>query len=145
MGRYYNGDIEGKFWFGIQDSRDASYFGGIETLVQDEEGEEEVFASHYLFKKEDLESIQKELDKSIVFLGEIKEKLDQFFAERNSYSDKDLVLYLDLVNESNDIGSAEATILTKAYLMVYARYGLGLKIKACVEETGVCDFVADWY
>jgi len=27
MGRYYNGDIEGKFWFGIQDSNDASFFG----------------------------------------------------------------------------------------------------------------------
>jgi len=22
MGRYYNGDISGKFWFGIQDSND---------------------------------------------------------------------------------------------------------------------------
>ena len=28
MGRYYNGDIEGKFWFGVQDSDDASFFGG---------------------------------------------------------------------------------------------------------------------
>ena len=28
MGRYYRGDIEGKFWFGVQDSQDASFFGG---------------------------------------------------------------------------------------------------------------------
>ena len=28
MGRYYSGDIEGKFWFGVQDSDDASFFGG---------------------------------------------------------------------------------------------------------------------
>ena len=27
MGRYYTGDIEGKFWFGVQDSTDADYFG----------------------------------------------------------------------------------------------------------------------
>lgn len=26
MGRYYTGDIEGKFWFGVQDSDDATYF-----------------------------------------------------------------------------------------------------------------------
>ena len=27
MGRYYNGQITGKFWFGIQDSYDPSHFG----------------------------------------------------------------------------------------------------------------------
>ena len=27
MGRYYNGDIEGKFWFAVQNSDDADYFG----------------------------------------------------------------------------------------------------------------------
>ena len=27
MGRYYYGDIQGKFWFGVQSSDDASYFG----------------------------------------------------------------------------------------------------------------------
>ena len=27
MGRYYRGDIEGKFWFAIQASNDADFFG----------------------------------------------------------------------------------------------------------------------
>ena len=27
MGRYYNGDIDGKFWFGVQSSNDADFFG----------------------------------------------------------------------------------------------------------------------
>ena len=27
MGRYYSGDIEGKFWFAVQDSDDADFFG----------------------------------------------------------------------------------------------------------------------
>ena len=27
MGRYYHGDIQGKFWFGVQSSSDASHFG----------------------------------------------------------------------------------------------------------------------
>ena len=27
MGRYYEGDIEGKFWFGVQDSDDGEFFG----------------------------------------------------------------------------------------------------------------------
>ena len=27
MGRYYSGDIEGKFWFAVQSSDDADNFG----------------------------------------------------------------------------------------------------------------------
>jgi hypothetical protein len=27
MGRYYNGDIEGKFWVAVQSSDDADFFG----------------------------------------------------------------------------------------------------------------------
>ena len=27
MGRYYSGDIEGKFWFAVQSSSDADFFG----------------------------------------------------------------------------------------------------------------------
>ena len=30
MGRYYEGDIDGKFWFGIQSSDDGEYFGAEE-------------------------------------------------------------------------------------------------------------------
>ena len=30
MGRYYSGDIEGKFWFGVQSSTDGEFFGAEE-------------------------------------------------------------------------------------------------------------------
>lgn len=30
MGRYYSGDINGKFWFGVQDSNAADRFGGVQ-------------------------------------------------------------------------------------------------------------------
>ena len=41
MGRYYNGDIEGKFWFGVQSSDDADFFGvdghlGLEIVLHGE-------------------------------------------------------------------------------------------------------------
>ena len=38
MGRFYSGDIEGKFWFAVQDSVDAQHFGGTMDYL-DEEGE----------------------------------------------------------------------------------------------------------
>jgi hypothetical protein len=47
MGRYYDGDIEGKFWFATQDSNDGEFFGAeeqesncIEYYVDKEEFEE---------------------------------------------------------------------------------------------------------
>ena len=33
MGRYYTGDIEGKFWFGVQSSDDAEQFGSVECTT----------------------------------------------------------------------------------------------------------------
>ena len=33
MGRFYNGDIEGKFWFGIQDSDDVKNLVTIDGYV----------------------------------------------------------------------------------------------------------------
>ena len=47
MGRYYEGDIDGKFWFAIQDSCDGEFFGAqeqdsnwIDYCVEREEFEE---------------------------------------------------------------------------------------------------------
>jgi hypothetical protein len=33
MGRYYQGDIEGKFWFGVQNSDDGEFFGATECTT----------------------------------------------------------------------------------------------------------------
>jgi len=35
MGRYYDGDIEGKFWFGVQPSNDGEFFGCVEQEPTD--------------------------------------------------------------------------------------------------------------
>ena len=49
MGRYYSGMISGKFWFGVQSSDDASFFGGQES---------EPSYLEYYFDKGDLEDIK---------------------------------------------------------------------------------------
>jgi hypothetical protein len=69
MGRYYSGDIEGKFWFGIQDSDDASFFGGY------------VDRPNYLecrFEKEDQPDIEKGVAQCKKALGTYKQTLDAF-------------------------------------------------------------------
>ena len=54
MGRYYSGDIEGKFWFAVQSSNAADRFGSI--------GYEPDYLEYY-FNEDNLPDVQKELKK----------------------------------------------------------------------------------
>lgn len=70
MGRYYSGDIEGKFWFGVQDSNDADNFGYIGEPPQ---------CLEYYFDKDNLPKILKGIEDCEKNLGEYKGKIDKFF------------------------------------------------------------------
>ena len=66
MGRYYQGDIEGKFWFGIQSSDDADHFGDI--------GEPNEI--NYYFDKDDhLDNINEGIKKCLKGLGDWKDEM----------------------------------------------------------------------
>lgn len=62
--------------------------------------------------------------------------MDEFFemkrVERRGYTDEELADYLGL-----DLDK------TKFFLSEYADYGLGIKIRDCVKETGYCCFEAE--
>jgi hypothetical protein len=131
MGRYYQGDIEGKFWFGVQSSDDANYFGGSEIELQDEETDE-VMELEYFFAKEDLESINEGIQTCVTDLGEYKTKLDGFFSASNSY-------YPDELAKQLGVGQAKYRDLMESY----ARLHLGEMIKKCVENKGECRFTAE--
>jgi hypothetical protein len=131
MGRYYQGDIEGKFWFGVQSSDDANYFGGSEIELQDEETDE-VMEFEYFFAKEDLGSINEGIQTCVTDLGEFKPKLDEVFSLSNSYNPDEIARQLGVgQNKYRDLMES------------YARLHLGEKIKKCVEEKGECRFTAE--
>lgn len=121
MGRFYNGDIEGKFWFGIQSSDDASFFGGIER---------EPNYLEYYFDKDDLPQVKKGLKQCKAQLGEDLKKLDAFFKKHNAYRD-------EMIAEETGIEDV------RDKLEWYARYRLGNKIKKRLEEAGYCEFQAE--
>jgi len=121
MGRYYSGDIEGKFWFGVQSSQDGEFFGA--------EAQE---PSHINYYTEDLKKAQTSLKLCLRELGENKEKLDKFFEEHNYYNDKDLSEYMGMTEDE-----------VKSVLEWYARLHLGEKIAKCIEEHGSCQFEAE--
>lgn len=124
MGRYYNGDIEGKFWFGVQSSNDADFFGatGYETYL-----------SYYFTKEDHLEHIKGSLKICEDKLGVAKEELTTFFKNRHAYNEgqikKETSLKTDKAIRDN--------------LEWYARWELGKKILDCVEEHGECSFEAE--
>lgn len=131
MGRYYQGDIEGKFWFSVQSSDDARHFGGHETELQDEETGV-VHELEYFFNMNNIQEINSGIATCIEDLGDYKEKLDEFFDERSSYSDEDLAKHLGV-----------SKVECSALLESYARLQLGYQIKVCVWESGQCVFTAD--
>lgn len=137
MGRYYSGDIKGKFWFAVQTSDDASFFGGSdeEVYYQDENGEDwnpEPSELEYFFQSGDLEEIEHGIEECLSELGENKEKLDAFFEKAMSYNDT-------RVSEALKIDAKEV----KPLLEWYARLELGIKIRDCVKEKGQCSFTAE--
>jgi len=131
MGRYYSGDIEGKFWFAVQNSDDADNFGVYGEEDIDENGEETGYLN-YQFEESHIPDIQNGINECLEFLGENKQKFDGFFDKHDSYNDQMIV-------EELGIPKDEVRVL----LEHYARLHLGKQILECVQENGSCGFQAE--
>jgi hypothetical protein len=118
MGRYYDGDINGKFWFGVQSSNAADRFG--------QKGYEPSYIEYY-YDNDDLDEVEAEIKRIEDELGDKLETIDKFFSERFSYSDEDLKA---IGIDGHDISE-------------YADLGLGRKIRDCIKENGSCSFTAE--
>ena len=124
MGRYYSGDIKGKFWFGVQSSDDAGFFGGTDYV-------------NYYFEKDDLKDIKVGLTKCRKALGKYKLKFDKFF-------NKGGIGYTGYNEEM--LEKAMGIPYSKVFdlLIWYARLCLGSEIYEKVKEKGVCEFQAEF-
>ena len=118
MGRYYSGDINGKFWFAVQASDAADRFGS--------KGYEPSYLEYNYFN-EHLADVEIEIKNIEDALGDKVAVLDKFFSERFSYSDDDMA----------SLG------ISKHDLMEYADLGLGKQIRDCIKEQGSCIFTAE--
>ena len=122
MGRYYNGDIEGKFWFAVQSSNDADFFGVAGTSE----------FLHYYFDENDLYDIKKGIEICFEKLGLYHMRIKSYFEQNNSYNSPELAEHLKISeNKLTD------------FLQWYARLELGQQIRSCVERTGECSFEAE--
>lgn len=119
MGRYYSGNIEGKFWFGIQSSDAANRFGVI--------GKPPDYLE-YFFDTEDLKNVESEIKN-------IEEKL------------KDKLPILDEFYDVMSMDKPELEIIVKQMddniISDYADLVLGRKIRDCIKTNGDCYFDAE--
>jgi len=113
MGRYYEGDINGKFMFAVQSSNSADRFGseGCQNYLE------------YYYDRSHLETITEELS----ILKPSWEKVKDFLKDREGWSDK----------EQEEAG------ISKVEMSEYADYCLGIKIFDCVKHNGECNFTAE--
>ena len=124
MGRYYNGDIEGKFWFGVQASDCADRFGVKFS---------EPNYINYYYTEEDLDGVCKEIAVIEKALGDTKEKLDKFFDENNGYNEEMLT----------KAGFPKDRKEQDKLISDYADLKLGKQIRDCIKATGGCNFEAE--
>jgi hypothetical protein len=118
MGRYYSGDIEGKFWVALQSSNTADRFGV--------NGYEPSYIT-YNFQEDDLEDVEAEIKAIEESLGENKQKIIDFFEKNNGYNAESL---------------KKADIL-ESDLSDYADLLLGIQIRDCIVKNGECNFEAE--
>ena len=129
MGRYYNGDIEGKFWFAVQSSDAADRFGST--------GYEPSYIQYY-FDKGHINGIKKEIKAIKENIGKKElEILEKFFDENAGYTEEMLANAF----EENKLTKTEEDI--RFMLKEYADLGLGKKILKCVNSYGECSFDAE--
>lgn len=122
MGRYYTGDIEGKFVFGVQSSDDADFFGSA--------GYQPNYLNYY-YESDEMPLVKEGIKKCKKELGDWKKVMDDFFKSVNGWNDQVIIEHgLDLET-------------FKQKLEWYARLELGEKILKCLKEKGECSFQAE--
>jgi hypothetical protein len=123
MGRYYWGDIQGKFVFAVQASDAADRFGVTGERPQE---------LNYYFTEDDLPAIEKGIKEIEYVLGEYLQKFIQWTNEVDFYNDKEASEYFNISEEEFRYLFSE-----------FADWRLGVKIRDYVAEHGECQFTAE--
>ena len=117
MGRYYSGDIEGKFMFGVQSSGAGERFGAYE---------EDQGYVNYVVQEDHLDEVEKEI-KNIEALPGVA-LVQEFLKGKDGYR----------TTELEELG------ITREDMENYADLRLGRQIRDFIKETGdSCRFQAE--
>lgn len=118
MGRYYSGDIEGKFMFAVQKSDCADRFGVT--------GQEPAYLEYY-FEENDLEKVEAEILNIETSLGDKLQVLKDLFENENGFT-------------QNELDGAD---ITDKEVSDYADLLIGIQIRDCINWNTECSFTAE--
>ena len=140
MGRYYDGDIEGKFWFGVQDSCDAEFFGAKDITSENEEEDYHGGYVDYCIDNSDIDSVLEGIRICKGCLGEHGKILMNFFESNNGYNDEMIIKHY---KDEHNIQISEDEI--RSHLTYLARLQLGIQILIFFNQNPDkdCNFTAE--
>jgi hypothetical protein len=123
MGRYYDGDIEGKFWFGIQSSCDGEFFGAKDITEENKEEDYHGGYVDYCIANSNIDSVLEGIYICKTLLDKNYKILTDFFEANNGYNEE---MVIDYYKRKHNIKISEEEIT--ALLGYFARLELGIKI-----------------
>lgn len=119
MGRYYTGDINGKWWFAVQSSDTPERFGGQKTSIE-----------YIICNDEEFQEAMKKLETS---LGENLKIFDEFFDKKDRYNNEKLVEFFQ--DKGINQPKEKLQVDIKYLLSDYADYKFGLEAAKYFEDT----------
>ena len=140
MGRHYDGDIEGKFWFAVQSSDDGEYFGAIDITEENTDSDYHDGFVDYVIYFSDIDKVKAGIDLCKRQLRGNYVILSEFFSNNNGYNDE---MIIEHYKETRGIHINEDFL--REQLTIFARLDFGTQILLYFNENPGedCHFTAE--
>ena len=140
MGRHYDGDIEGKFWFAVQSSDDGEYFGAIDITEENTDSDYYDGFVDYVIYFSDIDRVKAGIDLCKRQLRGNYLILNEFFLSNNGYNDE---MIIEHYQKTRGIHINEGFL--REQLTIFARLDFGTQILLYFNENPGedCHFTAE--
>jgi hypothetical protein len=140
MGRHYDGDIEGKFWFAVQSSDDGEYFGAIDITEENTDSDYHDGFVDYVIYFSDIDRVKAGIDLCKRQLRGNYLILNEFFLSNNGYNDE---MIIEHYQKTKGIHINEGFL--REQLTIFARLDFGTQILLYFNENPGedCHFTAE--
>ena len=140
MGRHYDGDISGKFWFAVQSSDDGEYFGALDITEENTDSDYHDGFIDYVIYLSDIDRVKAGIDLCKRQLRNNYVILSEFFSNSSGYNDE---MIIEHYTKTRGIHINEGFL--REQLTIFARLDFGTQILLYFNENPGedCHFTAE--
>jgi len=140
MGRHYDGDISGKFWFAVQSSDDGEYFGALDITEENTDSDYHEGFVDYVIYFSDIDRVKAGIDLCKRQLRGNYSILNEFFLSNKGYNDE---MIIEHYQKTRGIHINEGFL--REQLTIFARLDFGTQILLYFNENPSedCHFTAE--